>query len=371
MEGIGTLAGGIAHDLNNILAPIMMSIEVLKLTSTDPRAKNILEIIGVSAKRGADIVRQVLTFARGLEGERVELRFNHLLKDIETIIKDTFPKNIQLELSLPDESWMILGDPTQLHQVLLNLCLNARDAMPNGGSLTIAVENTVLDQQYVAMHIEASAGHYLTINVIDSGTGIPPGILDKIFEPFFTTKEVGEGTGLGLSTVTAIVKGHGGFINVYSQPGQGTIFRVYLPALEPSAIAQKAVPVSSILPRGNGETILVVDDEASICNITRQTLEAFGYRALTANDGAEAVAIYAVHRDEISAVLTDMAMPIMDGPATIRALTKINPAIKIIAASGLNATRYMTKENGGVVKHFLRKPYSAETLLKVIRTILV
>jgi two-component system cell cycle sensor histidine kinase/response regulator CckA len=370
MESIGTLAGGIAHDLNNILAPIMMSIDILKLTATDSHAKAILETIAVSSRRGADIVRQVLSFARGMEGERMVVQPSHLLKDMETIIKDTFPKNIHLALSLPDGSCGILGDPTQLHQILLNLCVNARDAMPDGGSLTIAVENSVLDEQYASMHFEAMAGRYVAISVTDSGQGMPPTVIEKIFDPFFTTKELGKGTGLGLSTVRAIVKSHGGFINVYSEPGRGTTFKIYLPAMDAAAGGLKDEVEESSLPRGNGETILIVDDEPSILIVTSKTLEAFGYRTLTADDGAEAIAIYAEKRDKISVVLTDMAMPIMDGTATIRALLKLNPAVKIVAASGLNANGADSKMFGIAVKHFLTKPYTAGTMLKVMRAIL-
>jgi len=292
------------------------------------------------------------------------------LKDVESIIKDTFPKDIRLDFSVPDDTWMILGDPTQVHQILLNLCVNARDAMPNGGNLTLSAENCVLDEQYVAMNLQAKAGRYVQISVADSGSGIPPHLLDKIFEPFFTTKDINKGTGLGLSTVMAIVKSHEGIINVYSELGKGTTFKIYLPAMEISSEARKEQAIQASLPRGNGETILVVDDEASILTITGQTLQAFGYRILTAVDGAEAVAIYAQHRHEIAVVLTDMMMPVMDGTATIRALTKIDPAIKIIAASGLNANGDVTKISGTVVRHFLTKPYTAGTLLKVMRTIL-
>jgi len=370
MESIGTLAGGIAHDLNNILAPILMSIDILKLTANDPQAKSVLETIEVSARRGADIVRQVLSFARGMEGERVEVQPKHLLQDVESIIKDTFPKDIRLRFSIPNDIWTILGDPTQIHQILLNLCVNARDAMPNGGSLTIEVENCVLDEHYAAMNLQAKAGRYVNINVTDSGTGIPPNLLEKIFEPFFTTKGINKGTGLGLSTVMGIVKSHGGLVNVYSEPNKGTTFKVYLPALEISSEARKTQLEQASLPRGNGETVLLVDDEASIITITTQTLQAFGYRVLTATDGAEAVASYAQHANEIAVVLTDMAMPIMDGAATIRALSKINPAIKIIAASGLHANADATKASGAGIKHFLTKPYTAGTLLKTLRTIL-
>ncbi len=370
MESIGTLAGGIAHDLNNILAPIMMSIDILKTTSNDAQSQEILETIEVSAKRGADIVRQVLSFARGLEGERIEVQPRHLLKDIENIIKDTFPKNIQMHFSIPNDTWMILGDPTQVHQILLNLCVNARDAMPHGGHLTITVENSILDEQYAAMNIQAKAGRYVNISVTDSGTGMPPALLDKIFEPFFTTKGVNEGTGLGLSTVMAIVKSHEGIVNVYSELGKGTTFKVYLPAMEVSSEGRREQLEQTSPPRGNGETVLIVDDEASILTVTSQTLQAFGYRVLTATDGAHAIGVYAEHRQEIALVLTDMAMPIMDGPALIHALRRINPKIKIIAASGLNANGEMSKGPGALVKHFLTKPYTAGTLLKTMREIL-
>jgi PAS domain S-box-containing protein len=370
MESIGTLAGGVAHDLNNILSPIMMSIAILQQKIDTPQCREILKTIEVSAKRGADIVRQVLSFARGVEGERIEIQPGHLLKDLEQIIKDTFPKDIRLQFSVPADTWTVLCDPTQVHQVLLNLCVNARDAMPNGGSLTVDVANCEFDEQYAAMNLQAKPGRYVNISVTDSGTGIPPAILDKIFEPFFTTKEMNKGTGLGLSTVLAIVKSHGGLVNVYSEPGKGTTFKVYLPAVENPSGAQKTRTKRVTLPRGNGEMILLVDDEVSILTITGQTLQAFGYRVLTATNGAEAVALYAQHRENIAVVLTDMMMPFMDGPTTIYAMLKINPDIKIVAASGLAATGGTTKAPAPSVKHFLTKPYTAEALLEVLRQIL-
>jgi PAS domain S-box-containing protein len=370
MESIGTLAGGIAHDLNNILAPIMMAIEILKSTADDPQAKSILETIEVSARRGADIVRQVLSFARGLDGERLEVQPKHLLRDLENIIRNTFPKNISLRFSIPNDTWTILGDPTQVHQILLNLCVNARDAMPDGGALIINVENCVLDEHYVSMHIDAKTGRYVHISVTDSGAGIPKDIMDKIFEPFFTTKDIDKGTGLGLSTVMAIVKSHEGYVNVYSEPGRGTTFDVYLPSMEMSSEVRQEQADETSMPRGNEETVLVVDDEASILTIASQTLQAFGYRVLTAGDGAEAVAVYAQHRHEIAVVLTDMSMPVMDGASTISALVRINPVIKVIASSGIGANSRAAKGAGSRVKHFLTKPFTTGTLLKVIRATL-
>ena len=370
MESIGTLAGGIAHDLNNILAPILMSIGILKETATSPQTLKILQTIETSSRRGADIVRQVLSFARGLKGERIEIQPQRLLKDIKDIVRETFPKDIRLEFSAPSDTWAIMGDPTQVHQIFLNLCVNARDAMPHGGTLTVNAENCVLDDQYAATNIQTKVGRYVNINVTDSGTGIPPELLEKIFEPFFTTKDLHHGTGLGLSTVMGIVKSHEGVVNVYSEPGHGTTFKIYLPAMETSSVESMEPSSPASLPRGNGETILVVDDEASILTITSQTLQTFGYRVLTAMDGAEAVAVYASHVKEIAIVLTDTMMPIMDGPATIHALMRINPSVKILAASGLNANGGETRLPGIDAKHFLMKPYTAAALLKALRTIL-
>jgi PAS domain S-box-containing protein len=376
MESIGTLAGGIAHDLNNILTPIMMSIDVLKTAPEMPPSDKLLETMEVSAKRGADIVRQVLSFARGLEGARIEIEPKHLLRDLESIIKNTFPKNVRLKFVVSNDTWRILGDPTQIHQILLNLCVNARDAMPNGGDLTIEIENRMMDEQYAeheqyaADYIKAKAGPYVKIGVSDTGMGIPPELMNKIFEPFFTTKELHKGTGLGLSTVMAVVKSHDGIVNVYSEPGLGTTFSVYIPATVSSAGAQQGVGEEAEVPRGMGETILVVDDEAAILTITSETLLAFGYKVLTAINGMDAVRLYEARRDEIAVVLTDMMMPVMDGLATIAALTRINPAVKIIAASSFTASSMGTKLEGEGVKHFLTKPYTARTLVKVVRMVI-
>ena len=369
MESIGTLAGGVAHDLNNILSPIMMSIEMLKDFSTDQRSSNILETLEVSAQRGADIVRQILSFARGMDGKRIEVQPKHLLKDIENIVKSTFPKNIRWELSAPYDTWTVLGDPTQLHQILLNLCVNARDAMPDGGLLEFNIENRVLDDQYATMNLQAKPGPYVIVSVRDSGTGMTPEVIEKIFDPFFTTKEIGHGTGLGLSTVLAIVTSHEGFINVCSEPGRGTTFRLYLPAVT-SPGSGNGPQAKECLPRGNGETVLLIDDEASILTITSQTLQAFGYQVLTANNGAAAVAIYAKHQHKIAVVITDMMMPVMDGRATVHAMKEINPLVKIIAASGLSSKADVSTAGEASVKNFLSKPYSAETLLKTLRTVL-
>ncbi len=369
MESIGTLAGGIAHDLNNTLGPIILSLDLLKMKFPDAESQELLAIIGSSARRGADMVRQVLSFARGVEGRRMEVQVKHLIQEIEKIANDTFLKNIQVQTIIPNDLWTVLGDPTQLHQVLLNLCLNARDAMPDGGPLTISAENRTLDSHYAGMSSTAvaKAGPYVFLQVKDGGTGIPPEIIDKIFDPFFTTKEIGKGTGLGLSTSLAIVKSHGGFIRADSNVGKGTQFEVFLPALtEPSAAAVAVIEAE--MPRGRGELILVVDDEAAVRQITQHCLESFGYRAIVAGDGVEAISIFARQGAEIALVLTDMMMPEMDGPATIQVLRKMNPNLPIIAASGLSS--HSQNVAGLGVQHILSKPYTASALLKILKQIL-
>ncbi len=370
MESIGTLAGGIAHDLNNLLVPIMMSVGLLRQTGPGENAEPILVNIERSARRGAELVKQVLSFARGVEGARVTIQPIHIIREVEGIVQNTFPKNITCVLKLPLDIWTIQGDPTQINQVLMNLCVNARDAMAGGGRLTVSASNVEIDEQYGVMNRGVAAGRYVVLEVSDEGCGMPQEVVDRVFEPFFTTKDLGKGTGLGLSTVIGIVRSHGGFVNVYSEVGEGSAFKVYLPALSDSVTSESGPPVAESLPRGKGEMIMVVDDEVSILSITRQTLEAFGYRVVTAEDGAQAISVYALHRDEIALVLTDMMMPIMDGPALVTALRRINPRVRIIAASGLNAEGHSGRATVAGVRHFLAKPYSAEVMLTLIRKVL-
>jgi two-component system cell cycle sensor histidine kinase/response regulator CckA len=369
MESIGTLAGGIAHDLNNILSPILMAIDMLQLRVTDETSKKWFEVMRGNAERGASMVRQVLSFARGVEGERVALQPKHLIKEIVKILRETLPKSIEINFQVPNDLWIISADATQMHQVLMNLCVNARDAMPEGGSISIKAENVFVDENYARMHIEAKAGRFVVIHVTDTGPGMTTEVQSRIFEPFFTTKEMTKGTGLGLSTALTIVKSHGGFINVYSELHKGSQFTVYLPALDmPGHIDSAAAQTD--LPLGKGELILVVDDEKSIREITRGTLETFGYTVLTASDGTEALALYADKKNEIAAVLTDMVMPFMDGPATIRALQRMNPKVRIIAASGLGTGHRAGEGTLEGVSVFLNKPYTAEKLLTTLAEVL-
>ncbi len=370
MESIGTLAGGIAHDLNNILAPIVMSIELLKRLAVDrPEATTLLESIEVSARRGTDIVRQVLLFARGTKGEQVRVQPKLLLDDLRVIVQDTFPRNVQLKFSVPADTWPILGDPTQLHQILLNLCVNARDAMPAGGRLEIRADNLMRSEQYLGLDLRAPAGRYVNITVEDSGCGIPAANIDKIFDPFFTTKEPNRSSGLGLSTVMAIVKGHQGTLSVRSMEGRGTTFVVSLPAAPAGPVDEGRAP-APVLPRGRGETVLLVDDENSILIVTGRTLTAFGYRVLTARNGAEAVAIYAQNLDRIAVVLSDMMMPTMGGPALIDGLQRMNPRVKVLATSGLTEAGQVAGGRDPAIKGFLAKPYTVAELLQAIRSII-
>ena len=267
LESIGTLASGIAHDLNNILTPILMSVQLLRMKIPDEPSQRLLKILEANAKRGAALVKQVLSFARGVEGKRITLQVRHLILEIKQITTETFPKSIEISTNIPQNLWTVCGDATQLHQVLMNLCVNARDAMPNGGRLNICAENLLVDQNYARINLAARVGSYIVISVTDTGMGVSPEILSKIFEPFFTTKEVGKGTGLGLSTVIGIIKSHKGFVNVYSEVGKGTQFKVYLPAVSGS---QQQAEDSELLI-GHQEAILVVDDEAPILEITKTT----------------------------------------------------------------------------------------------------
>jgi PAS domain S-box-containing protein len=369
LEGIGALASGIAHDLNNILAPILMTAPLLSDVVKDPDDLAMIDTIESCAKRGADIISQLLTFARGKPGVRVPLPLRHLLNDMNKIIGETFPKDIQATVATPEDLWTLMGDATQLHQVLMNLCVNARDAMPDGGALTLRAKNVMVGEAFAARTPDARPGPFVCVSVTDTGTGIPAEHLERVFDPFFTTKEAGKGTGLGLATVLGIVRGHDGFLRVESQLGQGTTFEVYFPALL-QAQAAKMVVQKAPLPHGQGELILVVDDEVNLRKGLRRTLETYGYQVLLAAEGAEGIAVFTRHRAEIRAVLTDMVMPVMSGTSMITALRAMEPEVIILGMTGM-AERAGVKGLANIeLPVLLTKPFTGGELLRVLHAVL-
>lgn len=369
LESIGTLAGGIAHDLNNVLTPIILAVEMLEDSTTDPVDREILATVGKSAKRGAEMVRQVLSFARGQAGSRVEMRADELIADVERIARDTLPKNIEIRTHVTPGLPAVIGDPTQLHQVLLNLCVNARDAMPNGGRLAVHADAANVGPDGNSLAPGIVPGPYVVLDVEDTGTGIPPEILDKIFDPFFSTKGPTPGTGIGLSTSLTIVKNHGGHLRVYSEVGHGTRFRIYLPASTVDGSAA-SVPAATLSPRGDGQTVLIIDDEAAIRLLVQHLLESAGYQVLSAADGTAGVDVFTAHRASIAVVLVDMMMPSLGGADTIRALAAIDPRVPIIAASGISANEEAARAASPQVTHFLSKPFKAEALLSALGDVL-
>lgn len=369
LESIGTLASGVAHDLNNILSPILMSVPLFREPLPLETLQDLVSVVETAAQRGTEIVKQVLTFGRGIQGDRVPLQIMHLVRDMERIACETFPKNITIVNSIAKDTQLIEGDATQLHQVLLNLCVNARDAMPSGGTLRISAEDFYVDECFAATRPEAKPGPYVQIVVSDTGTGIAPHVLEKIFDPFFTTKGVGMGTGLGLSTVLGIVKSHGGFINVYSEVECGTTFKVYLPAAATGTVLPTEIQAPTA-PRGHGERILIADDEAALRKVTETILLKSGYEVVLACDGIEALALYAKDPGGIAVVLTDVMMPLMDGVTLIRILRHLNPQVRVISSTGLGEDRRREELRALGVTAFLTKPYNTASLLNTIHDVL-
>lgn len=369
VESVGRLANGVAHDLNNVLSPILMLSEVMLQDAAAPDIREMIDAVRRSAQRGADIVRQLLVYSRGSEEKRSELNPCDVVQDTARILQATFPKTIQLRSRLAADLWHINADATQAHQVLLNLCVNARDAMPDGGTLTLSAENLELTESTAKLHPNARSGLYVVLSVSDTGTGMSPEIRERLFDPFFTTKAVGQGTGLGLFTVLGIVQSHGGFVEVESLMGEGSEFRVYLPA---HGAGQGLVldEVAQTAPSGAGELILLVDDEEAIRRSTRKLLERKGYRVMEAGDGFEALGLCSRRKEEIRTIILDMWMPFMDGAVLIRELEKMCPEIPVIVVSGLPGLRADAESASPAVKAFLAKPSTAARLLTTLRKVL-
>lgn len=363
LESLGTLASGIAHDLNNILTPVLSVAQLLPLQQPGLNAADhrLLALLDRSAHRGIDLVQQILAFARGDESEhQVSLQPGKLLREVAQITEQTLSKSISIIQQLPDELWSVMGDATQLHQVFINLCVNGRDAMPEGGLLTLSGENVELDGAIAAQHLAAQPGPYVVLTVADTGTGIDPALMHRIFDPFFTTKAVGQGTGLGLSAVAGIVQRHRGFVDVKSTPGEGSCFRVFLPATPP-AIASPPMNLKRLA--GNQELILVVDDEAAIRELARATLERYNYRVITAANGAEAVATVAQRGAEIDGLIMDLMMPVLDGHAAMTRIQQLQPRLYAVAMTGLHTHDAIAHALDSGFQSVLAKPFATEALL--------
>jgi two-component system, cell cycle sensor histidine kinase and response regulator CckA len=387
LENLGALASGIAHDLNNILTPIVAITELLplKLKNLDERTQKLLNTLSENSKRGRELVAQILSFARGGDGEHTLLQPRHLLAEVMQIARQTFPRSIEVSLHIENTHlWTLSADANQLHQVLINLCINARDAMPTGGELTLRAENIILSEEYAKLHPHSHSGAYVAITVADTGIGIEPESIELIFEPFFTTKEIGKGTGLGLSIVRTIVKNHHGFIDVSSQvvggasgnENRGTQFRLYLPATPPSEdyphpqIPSKSHRSPSPALTGKNELILIVDDEPSIREILGTTIESYQYRTISASNSQQAIDLYTQHHGEIRAILLDYMMPGGNPSDTIAQFHSIDPNVRAIVMSGLSAGEIEAHTQGETIKAFLAKPFSTQDLLHTLRTVL-
>jgi signal transduction histidine kinase len=365
LESIGMLAGGIAHDLNNMLAPILMASGLLRQKLSDPELQRFIDMIATSAEHGRGLVKQVLAFAKGAEGERHLLQMPPLIREVANLLSETLPRSIALSVNAPKSLWPIVSDATQLNQVLMNLCVNARDAMPRGGQLSIEAANRELGVEELTGHPDAEPGPFVALTVEDTGTGIPPEVLERMFDPFFTTK-ASKGTGLGLSTVLGIVKGHRGFLTVETKVGRGTAFRLFFPATR-----EKPVPVNGTRPvsvgGGQGETILVIDDERSLLELIRSLLEAYGYTTLLASDATTAIGLYRRHREHVRLVLSDVMMPGLQTAELLAALRVINPDVLVVLMTG---STDLAEAEGYGCHGCVAKPMNGETLVRAIQAAL-
>ena len=369
LESIGTLAGGIAHDLNNVLTPILMAVNLLRMELTDVNLLRMVDIMEKSAQQGAGLIRQILAFARGTEGERAELQLHLIIYDVVSLLRETLPRAISIQTDVPRDLWPVLANSTQLSQVFMNLGVNARDAMAGSGQLRIGASNVTVDAALAQANPGAHPGPHVRVAVSDTGSGIPPELLQRIFDPFFTTKVAGKGTGLGLSTMLGILKGHGGFLQVHSEPGRGTEFSLYFPAvLEQTATPTGALPTPP--PSGRGETILVIDDENAMREIARTLLEAQGYRVLTAENGTTGLALYREHRATVSVVLIDLMLSGIQGAEVIKELRTLNPDVRVVAMSGVGGEEPGVGEESGRLI-FLAKPMTGDDLIRAVQTAIV
>jgi PAS domain S-box-containing protein len=367
-ECVGTLAGGIAHDLNNVLQPVSMFLDLLRHRLPDSESREMLDAVEANLRRATELVRQILSFSSGVRTEQRAVDIPDLISEVANFIRPTFPKTIHLQVSVPENISSVIGNATQLEQVLLNFSVNARDAMSGGGRLKIDASNFHVDEKFARLHPQSKPGDYVRITVSDTGHGIPRPLRKKIFEPFFTTKGPEKGTGLGLATAVGIIRNHGGFLTLDTEEGCGSSFHAFLPASSTRAISQSAKdsPPKPQQAAGHGEAILLVDDESTVLKVMARSLEKSGYRVIPAEDGEKGFALYSQHQRDVSLVITDMAMPGMDGPALIAALKKLNPSVKIICTSGLGSSSGKNSVSELGVHAILSKPCNSRIILQAI-----
>jgi len=367
LETLGLLVGGIAHDLNNMVAPILTSVELLQQTITLPDDRDLLEILDTSARHGAELIRQLFAFAKGEGHQRAEIAVDKLVASVRRLLQNVLPASIELR-ALPNyEPLLVNVDATQFRQVLLNLCINARDAMAAGGTIEISAKDVCVDSSMISAQGEVKPGNYVQISVSDTGTGIPPEIIERIFDPYFTTKQVGKGTGLGLVNIAEIVKSHDGFLRVESKWGAGTVFHLYLPALASEAPAAHAAPRSAL--GGRGESILLIEDDEGIRTVLSLILNTQGYRVTVASDGEEGLALFRMHAGGFSIAMTDLSLPGTSGVDVIRSIHAMKTRAKLIAFSGSPLEEHAELLAFPGIE-FLNKPISVENLLGALRRVL-
>ena len=370
MEAIGTLAGGIAHDFNNMLQAISGYTQILLMgkEASDPDYEK-LEAIEKSAQRASDLTKRLLIFSRKVESKLRPVVLNQEIEQVSKMLGRTIPKMINIELYLAENLKIINADPTQIEQIIMNLGVNARDAMSDGGRLIFETESVILDEQYCKTHLGARPGQYVKLSISDTGHGMDREILSHIFEPFYTTKETGKGTGLGLAMVYGIVKNHGGYIMCYSEPGEGTTFKIYFPIIEKEIKTMESKEEKAPI-KGGSETILLVDDEEAIRELSEDILTRFGYTVFIAPDGESALEIYSQNKEEINLIILDIIMPGMGGRHCLEKLLKMNPRLKVIIASGYSINGPTKEVIEAGAKGFISKPYDMRGMLKTVRKIL-
>jgi len=370
MESMGTLAGGIAHDFNNLLSAILGYASFVKeqIDESHPHYRY-WDIVEQAALRGTELTGHLLTFARGRFelGAKEPVDVSGLLRELMALLGRTFDKSISIEMKQAEEGLYIMGDQNALYQALLNICVNARDAMPSGGRLIIETAAFDAAEDFVVGHLQARPGRYVQVSVSDTGVGMEKAVVERIFEPFFTTKELGRGTGLGLSITYSVIKAHGGFIDVYSAPGKGTTFKLYLPAYGEKIAAAPEEEAEVLDAATPGAMLLVVDDEEPLRNLCKEMLEAAGYKVLTAENGAEALKLFEREKSNIALIVLDLIMPVMSGHEVFRRLRAIEPPVKVLISSGFSKEVGATLAGEKGIAGFVQKPYRSRILLKAVK----